>query len=334
MRDCCSTPAVGLTTAGAIGAVWFRCRDRLCPKCSRCRAAQVVARVQAATSKADALRFLTLTVRSESAPLIGQLDSLYAWFRSFRKRPEFKRHVRGGIAFLEVTRHHETGLFHPHLHVLTDGSYWAQTEISRVWSGVTGGSCIVDIRAVRSRKTAAEYVAKYAAKPPNMRAWPDDAIADYAAALHRRRALLTFGTMHNIPTDGDDEIERQSVSECRVPIAQVESRSRLGCFSAQVVLRALAESNRQYARTLETRTTKFPPILAPRTAATLALAPAEARALHARYTAAPEYFACYLHPPAPPEPEPELHRRSPSICDPKHTAPLDPSWLQPDTRHV
>lgn len=327
---CCANPCAGLTSAGAVGAVWFRCRDRLCATCARARSRQTAARVATAIRHADSLRFLTFTLRSSDEPLKDQLDRLYASLRQLRRTAEWKRHVHGGIATVEITRNAKTGLWHPHLHVLADGKYWPQGSLSAAWNAITGDSPVVDIRAVRSRKNAAQYVAKYAAKPLDMRTWPLDAIAELAAALHRRRMVLTFGSLHGHGIDQDDEPERRQVEQAHVPIAAIEQRATLGCRLARTVLAALVTSNAAYGRSLSQRPAELKPPVPTATARTLMRAPAAMRALHRRWQQHPSLFTLsrrWPRPAPPPTPPPPCGR----LRD--HTAPIDPSWTERPRRH-
>lgn len=327
---CCQNPAAGITKAGAVGAVWFRCRDRLCPTCARVRSRQTAERVAVATQHADSLRFLTFTLKSSDAPLGEQLDRLYASLRSLRRTAEWKAHVWGGIACVEVTRNAETGQWHPHLHVLADGKYWRQASISNAWRAITGDSPVVDIRAVRSRKNAAQYVAKYSAKPTDLKFWPLHAIADFAAAIHRRRLVLTFGSLHGHKLDADDEPERRKVCGAHVPLAAIEIRAGLGCRLAKTVLASLAQQNASYARSLSHRSADERPDVPRADARRLARAPAAMRVLHRRWQQHPCEFTLSRRWP---QSRPPLPTSPPCGRARDHTAPLDPSWVERPRRH-
>lgn len=331
MEGCCNVPAVGLTDAGAVGAVWFRCRDRLCPLCARIRSRQVAERVTAACSKADSVRFLTLTIKSQDAPLAEQLDALYDALRRLRRTADWKAHVVGGVGTVEVTRNARTGQWHPHLHLLVDGKYWHQPGIVRVWKEVTGDSSIVHIKAVRSKRQVAEYIAKYSAKPTDMSHWPVEAVQDYAAAIHRRRMLLTFGTLHNIAVEGDDEHELQRITTDRIPLGQVERRSRIGCRSAQLVLAALAKQSLAYARSLRNRVEGYRPVLAPPERLADENPAAAHRQLATLWENHRTTFESHVVPPVPPPPPPEPPGRR---INARSTPPLDDSWLQGETRKL
>jgi hypothetical protein len=287
--------------------------------------------VHAATAKADSLRFITLTLRTRQASLGEMLDDLYAGLRAFRRTKAWKQHVRGGVACVEVTRNPRTGGWHPHLHILADGEYWDQRQLSAAWAEITGDSPVVDIRAVRSRRKAAQYVAKYAAKPPEIGDWPAAAIAEYARAMHRRRAVITFGTMHNVPVDRDDEPEKKSVTDARVPLCQVEARSRIGCRRAAVLLAALAQQSAAYARSVQVREGAGRPVLAAAENAGPEAARAAARWLAAHWREHAFTFGTLLEPPTPPPPEELPPGR---MIDPLDTPPIDPAWMEQRTQHA
>ena len=246
--------------------------------------------MMAATSKADSLRFLTLTVRSNEKPLAEQLDDLYGWYRELRRRKAWKRHVRGAIATVEITRNEETGEWHPHLHVICDGEFWHQRDISIEWGEVTGGSTIVDIRRINKRSSVARYIAKYASKPANMDGWPPEAICEYAAGVHRRRMLITSGRMHNVPIDGDIESSRGTVSGSRIPLGAIERRSNAGCIRAQALLRQLAEQSSAYQQSLASRSPRQAPTLALDRKAMLVTAAELWRDLHQLWSDDPASF--------------------------------------------
>lgn len=331
MADCCSTPGVGLTPAGAVGCVWFRCRDRLCPLCANARSRQVTDRVITATRNADSLRFLTLTLVSSDRPLREQLDDLYRYYREFRRTKAWRSHVFGGIATVEVTRNAETGRFHPHLHVLIDGTFWRQGEIADAWEAVTGTSRVCDIRAVRSRSKFAAYIAKYASKPAAIGDWPPDAILEYAEAIHRRRMVLATGNMHASKVEGDDEPERERITGDRIPLHALERRTNLGCTRSAVVLASLASQSAAYQSSLAVRTPGTSPTLTHGQSGKLHDHRRAFAELLALWSDDPVCFVnggsgAWVEPPKPKRPKGTGRLRD-------STAPLA-DWHRRDTRHV
>jgi hypothetical protein len=310
--------------------VWFRCRDRQCPLCQRARARQAAERVRAAIRDADALRFITLTIRSSSRPLAEQLDELVSTFRSFRRSKAWRAHVKGGIATLEVTRNPDTGQWHPHLHMLVDGVYWHQPELSRAWLEYAPDSPVVDIQAVNSRGEAGRYIAKYTVKGDDESEWPLESLAEYAMAMSGRRAVMTFGTLHNVPSDRDEEPARQAVDRCRLPISQLEQRSRAGCRDARIVITGLVETSMPYARSLEVRPAGAMPLPLEDRELAILEAPAAMARLERHWLESPLTFATNR---PKPEPPPVAHEFPCGRISTEHTPPLGEGWLDPPRRH-
>ena len=96
-----------------------------------------------------------------------------------RKTLTWRDHVEGGIYSLEVTYDEVNRNWHPHLHVLTQGTFFDQKMLSTLWKTVTGDSPVVDIRAVKSKKHVAKYVSKYVTKPDEVATWDDDVLWEY-----------------------------------------------------------------------------------------------------------------------------------------------------------
>jgi len=240
MEACCVCPMYCLNTAGLVSVAPGFCRDRLCPTCASCRGRIVQARVAAACRDMDQTRFITLTVQCNGQPLAERLDHLYASFRRMRQGKIWKSHVRGGMAVLEVTRNQTTGHWHPHLHVLADGVYFDHKSLKRAWEEATGDSMVVDIRAVVSRANAARYVAAYVAKPAEVHAWAPAAVAEYALALHGRRLVVAFGSMHGKLGDPDDDGTRPKLVGILCSSLRLHRARDAGCPYAEFASTVLA----------------------------------------------------------------------------------------------
>lgn len=196
MEACCVAPMYVLRSNGQVGVVPGFCRDRMCPLCQHHRGRDVATRVRAAVAMMNAPRFLTLTLKHSDTPLADQLDRLYQCFRDLRKTDAWKQHVRGGVGSLEVKRSNDGTRWHPHLHLLIDGVYWAHASIRDEWARITGDSTIVHIEACPDRDAAARYISTYIAKPADLHAWQQAWLVEYALALSGRRLLVTFGASY------------------------------------------------------------------------------------------------------------------------------------------
>lgn len=182
------------------------CHDRFCLPCANERAHGIAMNVLAYVQD-KTIRFLTLTLKASQEPLADQLDRLYKSFSELRRRAFWKKRVKGGIAFLELTYNADATMWHPHFHILVEGSYIPHRELKKLWYAITGDSFVVDIRAIRSNNHAAHYVTKYASKPFNNTFLGRPGPLDEALiALKGRKLLMTFGTFRGLQViDKPDE---------------------------------------------------------------------------------------------------------------------------------
>lgn len=184
------------------------CKLRFCPRCSRIHAARTHLRLStwADSVRRDdtfRLRLVTLTIRSTSAPLSHQLDHLYRSFRKLRQRAIWKKATLGSIAVLQVAYNYETGLWHPHLHVIQHGRFIDWHALKSAWSKITHGSDGVDIRPVKDVDKACEYVCRYVSRPLDVdEEMPPAKLVDYVMSTKGRRLLIASG---NAPLMMPDE---------------------------------------------------------------------------------------------------------------------------------
>lgn len=160
---------------------------------------------------------MTLTLAHSDAPLRDQLTRLRECWRKLRRTRWFAERCIGGVYGVEVKHNAESGTWHVHLHAIIDGDYMPQAVLSDLWHTITGDSFIVDIRAVRSRKNAVAYIAAYVTKGSSVDHWPDEAVCEFATAMHGQRLLQSFGTLHGVPLDVADEDDEPT--ECVVCVS-------------------------------------------------------------------------------------------------------------------
>lgn len=198
--DSCRTNAwfVRHKVTGEIRVASKRCGLRWCPLCIRTRRFVITAVVAGWLRTADRPKFLTLTLKHNTAPLEKQVSSLYGFFKELKRRPWFKKRLKGGIWFFQVKLSESDGLWHPHLHILFEGKFLPHAELSQKWKEITHGSSVVDIRSVKNPKKVAEYVARYAAAPCDLADLDSERALDVVRALFGRRIVGTFGTGRSI----------------------------------------------------------------------------------------------------------------------------------------
>ena len=206
LAGCSSTVLITHSMAAGTTRPWMpRCNSRLCPFCGQSKARKVADKLHALITRMDAPRHVTLTYRSNTNPLRLQLKQLRAAAANMRRSPLWKKHVLGGSYSIEVTRNAETGLWHPHLHLIIDGTYMPQKLLARLWADVMPGGEHVWITKVDDARNAAWEVAKYIGKPPLVKGWPAAAIREFAQATHGTRMIQTFGLFFNEKLDADEE---------------------------------------------------------------------------------------------------------------------------------
>jgi len=138
---------------------------------------------------------------------------------------------------LELTRNGVTGLWHPHLHLIVEGTYMPVGELSRRWLAVTGDSPIVDISLVRDDAAVARYVAKYLCKAIPAVIVRDPASLDAAMlALKGRRTITTFGRWRGFDLDAPPSDE---IWDCIAPLDAILADARAGDPAARAILAQL-----------------------------------------------------------------------------------------------
>jgi hypothetical protein len=200
------------------------CHNRFCIPCATARARRMKANLHI-HCKSMKLRFITLTLKHSPTPLTDQLKRLHRDFAELRRRAAWKEHVNGGAAFVEVKVGSRDGLWHPHLHLLCEGTFWRQKDISALWHRVTGDSSIVDVREVDDLEKAGHYCVKYVTKPADASVYQDPSkLQEMMLAMKGSRLCLSFGTwrgfkLTEIPDDGREWVNVRSVERIIVGAA-------------------------------------------------------------------------------------------------------------------
>lgn len=142
-----------------------KCNQRWCPMCQKTKRWIITNSVSEWVQKTQYPKFITLTLKSSTSSLEFQVKRLYESFKVLRRKKIWKQSVRGGVWFFQLTMNKDTGLWHPHIHILVESDYIPRKKLSDEWLKVTCDSMIIDIRKVADPEKAAEYVARYATVP-------------------------------------------------------------------------------------------------------------------------------------------------------------------------
>lgn len=218
-----------------------RCRNRWCEACQGERRNVIVRNLSIAAKGRD-LRFMSLTLKHRDAPLGEQVDRLYASFKRLRARAFMKRGCKGGVFFFELKRSEKTKHWHPHLHVIFEGTYIDQALLSDTWKEITGDSYIVDIRKLRGVGEVCGYAAKYASKAIDKSIWREpELFRTVIAELKGRRLLSTFGTWTKLHLSQPtlDDVDWETIGT----LYSITERAKNGDADASQVLQQLRRSD-------------------------------------------------------------------------------------------
>ena len=198
--DGCRTSAwfVRHRVSGEIRVASGRCRQRWCPLCIQTKRYIMTNSIIPWVKNVKKPKFVTLTLKHSTAPLSHQIESIYDYFKILRRRPRWKKKIKGGIWFFQVTKSKRDDCWHPHLHILCEGDYISRDDLSDMWLSVTGSSSIVDIKKVNNAKDMARYVSRYATAPCRLSDLSFDDAVECVDALHGKRICGKFGTGSSI----------------------------------------------------------------------------------------------------------------------------------------
>lgn len=191
-----------------------RCHDRFCPTCNRIKSGLLAQRLSKCM-ELDGVRFVTLTLLRSSDGLKKQIDRIYKYYAKLRRWKAWSCTQTASISFLETKFNFKAKQWHTHLHILTQGTFLPQKELSNKWKYITGDSYIVDIRAIKSKTEAVNYVTKYASKGVSMSALGDDQAAIEAIhALSGRRLIISTGNWKQIEKQDEREEKAEWTPVC------------------------------------------------------------------------------------------------------------------------
>ena len=243
---CCAFPMIGISSAGRPVLSMQCCRDRMCPQCQHQRTVETTSNILTSVMKMNSPRLITLTLRHRSASLAQELARLADCFRRIRREKQWKKHVFGGIYAIEITRNLQTERWHVHIHVIADGEFWAQKSISKLWLKITGDSDVVDVRAIHDKAKISKYIAKYVAKPTEMKGWDNRSLCEYALALHGKRLVHTFGSLHGQTVDKEKGKAENTAKESLGTVDRLVRWARLGYGPAVAALEILNRLGRRW----------------------------------------------------------------------------------------
>jgi plasmid rolling circle replication initiator protein Rep len=179
---------------GKVRVLANSCHLRFCPLCNRSKIAIIRQNAKGWIQHQKYPKFLTLTLKHNDLTLSEQIDTLYKSFAKLRRVNMFKKKIKSGIWFFQITKNEKTQQWHPHLHCVIAGVYLDQRKLSNEWRRITKTSFVVDIKLIKDIGKAADYVARYASKACNIIDYSIDELLEIDTALRNRRICGTWGT--------------------------------------------------------------------------------------------------------------------------------------------
>ncbi len=174
------------------------CGLRWCPMCQKLKRKIITENVGNWIKAQKTCRLVTLTFKHSQNTLESQLTSLLEAWRRLRRLKVWKEHMTGGIFFVQITFNPDRQEWHPHLHILTTGSYLAHGTLKVLWAEASRGSSICDIRKAVDPDKCVDYVARYATSAASLTAMPCDRAAECIRACDGRKLAGTFGSARGV----------------------------------------------------------------------------------------------------------------------------------------
>lgn len=169
--------------------VYQRCSDRLCSDCRQRDYFRLTDGYKGDVMGAERLKLLTLTLKNRPR-LAGAVEELRAAWKKLLRRNPYKHLWTGGLYSVECVN--KGNGWHVHMHILLDGHFVPQRQLSADWLDITGDSSVCDIRACPSPIKALRYVLKYLTKPVEVAGHGEE----YNEVLAGTRLVSAFGSWH------------------------------------------------------------------------------------------------------------------------------------------
>lgn len=190
MMDKCQKEFMAFVSpvCGCVKVTPISCGIAFCPDCGLRRRVRLEEKVKKSLARMDQPRLATLTIRNVEHIDGDTLAALKSTLGKLRRTKRWLSYVTGGEYTIEITWSLDK-FWHPHIHVLMDGFYYPQAELSADWKAA-GGDAVVDIR--KADKNAAAELCKYISKG---HAFVDDpqAIKELYLATAGKRLHGSFG---------------------------------------------------------------------------------------------------------------------------------------------
>lgn len=129
-------------------------------------------------------KLLTLTLKKSGISLEYDFEKLQSCLTKLKRSKAWTDHVSEYFGSKEIVTNNV------HAHIIIDGSFWDQAEISKQWAEITGDSFIVDIRRLKNPKKAIKEVFKYIVKDAKRKNYTTE--EEYQKAIDLKKEVSDF----------------------------------------------------------------------------------------------------------------------------------------------
>ena len=169
-------------------------KDRTCPACAQTLYRDLYSKYEPIVLKSKNLKFLTLTykpVKKQSPEIVRNLIN---YFKLLLHRKPYRYIWQGILAVVECKKTKD-GSFYYHLHVLLDGGYVPQSQISQDWREISSFPICWIMAVHETPKRALHYTLKYILKGSSFLESKDR--ADFKESMFKTRLVHSYGSYYN-----------------------------------------------------------------------------------------------------------------------------------------
>jgi plasmid rolling circle replication initiator protein Rep len=206
------------------------CGTRCCNICNRIRTAKMMNGYGAELNKLENLYFVTLTIKNiGSTYLRPAIEQMIANFQKINGCLKHKYKDVHGLRKLEITYNPQTNEYHPHFHILVDGSEKAEYFLKRwleLYPNVTNQKGQDIRRATQgSYNELFKYTTKIAVKTGKESIVDIKALDIIFQALQGKRILQPFGKIKKQSEDiNDDDTKSMELEEENIKLKAQEQQ--------------------------------------------------------------------------------------------------------------
>lgn len=190
------------------------CSLRVCPHCCRRRSLVLAGRMEKflVGKPVNTLRYAVLSERN-CKDLATGLKLLWESWTRVRRSVRWKRHVKGCIVALEVTRNVKSKTWHPHLNVLMEGEYFPQEELQQMWEEATETRGKIAFIRAADAGTVRELI-KYVTKLSDL-IGDAPALDEFLSAVLKKRLVRTYGSFYALKMEDEDAPGSHDCPDCK-----------------------------------------------------------------------------------------------------------------------